>query len=197
MGRPCSFVRLAGCPLKCFYCDTRKACESPGRPMTVDEILHEVALLGRGLVEVTGGEPLAQKDTPGLLSELCQAGYEVMLETSGAFPIENLDDRVRIVMDVKCPGSGMMEKMRFENFDHLTARHCELKFVVGSKNDFDWTVDLCESRRLAERAELLVSPVYGAVSPRDLAEWVLGTHIRLRLQIQLHKVIWPDTEAEV
>lgn len=195
-GRPTGFVRLAGCPLSCSYCDTREACESPGRSMTVDEVLKEVSKLGPRLVEVTGGEPLAQSDTQLLLASLCDAGYEVMVETSGAFPIERLDPRVRVVMDVKCPGSGMTDRMRFENLDALIPDRHELKFVISSKEDFEWAVDLCRERGLDSRAELLVSPVYGVVTPPELAGWVLSSEVPLRLQIQLNKVIWPEGEEE-
>ncbi len=195
-GRPCGFVRVTGCPLNCSYCDTRAACESPGRTMKIEEVLQEVSALNMRLVEVTGGEPLAQDESVHLLKALCNAGYDVMLETSGAFSIELIDPRVRVVMDVKCPDSGMADRMFQQNLEFLVPSRHEVKFVVSSKDDFNWAVELCRKKKLSRKAELLVSPVLGVVEPRDLAKWMLSTHVPFRLQLQLHKVIWSGEEGE-
>jgi 7-carboxy-7-deazaguanine synthase len=196
VGSPCAFVRLAGCPLSCVYCDTREARESPGEEVSVDGILARVARLGTGLVEVTGGEPLAQQDAPALLEALADAGYEVLLETSGAFPIAGLDRRVRVIMDVKTPGSGMEERFCRENLDALEKGRHEVKLVVTGRDDFDWAADLVREERLFDRAEVFVSPAAGLVSPREAADWILGSGLPLRLGLQLHRVIWPEGEVE-
>ncbi|MCP4605000.1 MAG: radical SAM protein [Proteobacteria bacterium] len=196
MGLPCWFVRLAGCPLHCSYCDTREACESSGKSMTIEDVVKEVEGLGPRLVEVTGGEPLAQDETPSLLSALCDLDFEVMLETCGAFSIEHIDPRVRIVMDVKCPGSGMADRMCLSNLDVLIPNRHEVKFVVSSRDDFEWVADLCRRHSLVTRCELLVSPAHGLVSLTELAKWILGSSLPLRLQPQLHRIIWPDGEPE-
>jgi 7-carboxy-7-deazaguanine synthase len=137
-GLATGFLRLAGCPLECSYCDARDACESDGKPYSVEQLVEEALKLGPRLVEVTGGEPLAQEETPLLLSALCDAGLKVMLETSGAFSITEIDSRVRIIMDVKCPGSGMSNRMHMKNISKLTSERQEIKFVVTSREDFDW-----------------------------------------------------------
>ena len=194
-GWPCSFVRLAGCPLECSYCDTREACESEGRPFEIEGLVREVEKLGLPLVEVTGGEPLAQEETPALLSALSDAGFEVMLETSGAFPITNVDSRVRIIMDIKCPGSGMADRMHLKNLDKLIASRHEVKFVVSSKEDFEWSLRFCKEHGLGDSFDVLVSPAHGRVTLNELADWIMGSGAPLRLQPQLHKIIWPKGEA--
>jgi 7-carboxy-7-deazaguanine synthase len=196
MGLPCIFVRLAGCPLNCNYCDTVQARTAKGRAMEVAEVLDEVASLGLSLVEVTGGEPLAQDGTPGLLKALVEAGYEVLLETSGAFSIEEVDPRVRVILDVKCPDSGMSHRIDKANFDVFGEKIAELKFVISSKKDFDWAVNFCRTRGLLGHRELLISPVVGALCPVDVADWIIKTDLPLRLQLQLHKIIWPDSQEE-
>lgn len=191
-GLPCSFVRLAGCPLRCAYCDTVDAREASGREMTAAQVVERVVELGHGLVEVTGGEPLHQEGTPSLLTALADAELEVMLETSGAFAIDEVDPRVRVVLDVKTPGSGMADRMRLENLERLRPGRDEVKFVITSRADFDWAVALALETGIAGRLPLLVSPVPGAVEPADAAEWVLGSEAPLRLQLQLHKIIWSE-----
>lgn len=165
--------------------------------MSVPQVVSAVAKLGHHLVEVTGGEPLLQKDSFELLQALCDAGHEVMLETCGAFDITQVDRRVRIIMDLKCPGSKMDDKMRFENLEARHTHALEIKFVVGSRNDFEWAEMVCQRYSLQSDAiEILMSPVSGLVSLDDLASWILGSNTRFRLQLQLHKVIWPNCEGE-
>ncbi len=164
--------------------------------MSVDEVVSKVSRLGPKLVEVTGGEPLAQAETTDLLGELSNAGLEVMLETSGAFSIEEVDSRVRIVMDLKTPGSEMSTEMRLENLDLITPDRCEVKFVLTSREDFDWAVELIRQRDLHRQAGILFSPAQGLILPDTLAEWILAESLPLRLQLQLHKIVWPDGEGE-
>jgi len=195
-GLPCSFVRFAGCPLHCVYCDTRVACESEGFRASLEELVGKVSEFGNNLVEVTGGEPLAQEETLDLLTRLCDEGYEVMLETSGALEIRDVDPRVRIIMDVKCPGSGMSDRILMANFSHLSTEMHELKFVVSSREDFDWGMNFIKANDL-ENYELLFSPAHGLVSLEDLSRWILDAPVAVRAQPQLHKLIWPDAEVEV
>ena len=164
--------------------------------MSIGEILEQLSRLGSDLVEVTGGEPLVQEETGALLCALANAGYELLLETSGAFPIAGLDPRVQVVLDMKCPGSGMADRMRYENLDLLTPERHEVKFAVSSRDDFEWALELCRKHRLGSRAGLLVSPVFSRVAPDQLAEWILGCDQPLRLQLQLHKIIWPGKKGE-
>ena len=164
--------------------------------MSVSEIIRAVRALGPRLVEVTGGEPLAQEETRDLLFALCDAGFEVMLETSGAFPIDDVDSRVRIVMDIKCPGSGMADRMHPGNLAALSSDRCEVKFVIVSKEDFEWASRLSKKHSLASRAGLLVSPAHGLVTLEDLADWILLSSLPMRLQPQLHRLIWPGQEGE-
>ena len=195
-GRPCTFVRLAGCPFSCTYCDTREACESSGEPMSVPAIASEVVAQGLGLVEVTGGEPLAQPGTPALISALADVGLEVLLETSGALPIHELDHRVRVIVDIKTPGSGMHDRMLVANYDRLDPDRHELKLVITGRGDFDWSLQFLVERKLEGLVEILFSPARGWVDAADLAGWLIESRFRGRLQVQLHRVIWPDGEEE-
>lgn len=195
-GLPCGFVRLAGCPLFCSYCDTPDARDADGKAMTVEQVVLEATSLGTMLVEVTGGEPLAQDATPSLLTALADAGREVMLETNGAFPVDEIDSRVRVILDIKCPGSGMSDRMNYGNLDALAPGRHEVKFVVSSLEDFTWAVELCRKKKLTDRVEVLISPVSGEVEPSELAEWIIGSGERLRMQLQLHKIIWSELEGE-
>jgi 7-carboxy-7-deazaguanine synthase len=164
--------------------------------MTLTEIVGRVKKMGVNLVEVTGGEPLAQDGVNELLSALCDGGFEVLLETSGAFSISDIDERVRVIMDVKCPGSGMSDKICFENLNELTVNRHELKFVVSSRADFDWAIGLIESLNLTNRAELLISPVLPELSLPDVADWIMGSRLPLRLHLQLQKYIWNNPGAD-
>lgn len=190
-GRPCVFVRLTGCPLRCTWCDTAYAFYG-GRDLTENDVIEQVRAFGCPLVEVTGGEPLSQPEACSLLARLCDEGFEVLLETSGAIDTAGVDRRVRVVLDVKCPGSGMVERMHWPNLERLASQD-EVKFVIKDRGDYEWARDLIRRRDLAARCTVLVSPVFGETDPRQLAEWVLADRLPVRFQLQLHKHVWaPD-----
>lgn len=195
-GTPCAIVRLAGCPLRCSYCDTAYARQSEGLELSVSEIVRDVRDLGPDLVVVTGGEPLAQPGTVPLLRALCDAGRTVLVETSGAFDIAPLDPRVRRIVDVKTPGSGMADRNRPGNLAELRSTD-ELKFVLLDRADYEWSRDMVRRERLAERCPVLFSPVHGRLDPADLARWILDDSLPVRLQIQVHRLIWPDRDRGV
>jgi 7-carboxy-7-deazaguanine synthase len=184
------FVRLTGCPLRCGYCDTEYAFHE-GRWLAVPEILMQVADYAPRHVTVTGGEPLAQRPCTELLTALCDAGYEVSLETSGAVDIARVDPRVRVVMDVKTPGSGEADRNLAANLALLKATD-EVKFVICDRADYDWSRAFIERERLASRCELLFSPAFGRLEPRLLAEWILADRLPVRFQLQLHKLLWGE-----
>ncbi len=193
-GLPCIFVRLTYCNLRCVWCDTAYAFYE-GKEMALEEILEEVTRYPCKLIEVTGGEPLAQAGVLELMRALCDRGYTVLLETSGSISIANVDPRVRIIMDIKCPGSGMEKKNLWENIQHLKPTD-EVKFVVANREDFDWAVDVAKKYELEKRCPVLFSPVFGEVQPIDLAQWLLDSRANARLQLQLHKYIWePETRG--
>jgi len=187
-GRPCVFVRLSHCNLRCNYCDTPYAFHD-GRDMTVAAVLQQVRSYECPLVEITGGEPLLQKNVYLLFKSLCDENYEVLLETAGHMDIRQVDRRVRIIMDLKCPGSGESEKVFWQNLEHLKPQD-EIKFVISNRSDFDWAVHTIRGRNLAGKWTILVSPVLERVEPVQLAAWILETKLPLRLQLQLHKFIW-------
>jgi len=194
-GRPCVFVRLSGCNLRCRYCDTRYAYD-PGQPMSGSEVLARVDALGGELVEVTGGEPLMQDGAHGLLNALAAAGKTVLLETNGSLPLP-ADRAYRVIMDVKCPASGETDKVHWENVARLQPGD-ELKFVAAERADFDWAVATIHRLGLGSRGlPLLFAPVHGKLAPERLAEWILGSGLELRLQLQLHKVVWPGKDRGV
>lgn len=188
IGLPTVFVRLTGCPLRCTYCDTTYAFTG-GQNMSVAEILGQVARYAPRYVTVTGGEPLAQKNCLPLLIALCDAGYEVSLETGGALDISGVDERVMRVLDIKTPASGEAAKNRWENLPLLT-RHDEIKFVLCDENDYLWAKQILQQHRLAERCEVLFSPAHGALDATQLAEWILRDRLPVRMQLQLHKLLW-------
>ena len=191
VGWPTVFVRLTGCPLRCQYCDTAYAFHG-GDWWEIDAILAEVARHGVRHVCVTGGEPLAQKRCLVLLEKLCDAGYEVSLETSGAVDIAGVDPRVGRVVDLKTPGSREMARNRLENLPLLTARD-QLKFVLCDRADYDWARGMVAEHGLADRCEVLFSPSQSQLAARELAEWIIADRLPVRFQLQLHKVLWGDT----
>jgi 7-carboxy-7-deazaguanine synthase len=190
-GLPCVFVRLTGCPLRCTWCDTAYAFFG-GTERSIEDILGRVRSYGCPLVEVTGGEPLAQAETTTLLHRLCHDGFTVLLETSGAVDTSTVDPSVRIILDVKCPGSGMTDRMHWPNVERLRARD-EVKFVIQDRIDYEWAKDILQQFHLTDRCPVHFSPVFGTLDPRQLAEWLLEDRLGARLQLQLHKHIWaPD-----
>ena len=189
-GFPTVFVRLTGCPLRCGYCDTDYAFHE-GQWMALPEILAQVASHAPRHVTVTGGEPLAQRPCETLLTQLCDAGYAVSLETSGALDISRVDARVRVVMDIKTPGSGEDTKNDAANLQHLKPVD-EIKFVICDRADYEWSRERLRRERLAERCEVLFSPVWGRLEARDLAEWILADRLPVRMQVQLHKLLWGE-----
>lgn len=189
-GLPTVFVRLTGCPLRCGYCDTAYAFHG-GTWYEMDEILRQVASFGAHYVTVTGGEPLAQKPCIDLLQALCDAGYEVSLETSGALDISRVDPRVVKVIDIKTPGSGEVLKNRFENITYLLA-HGQIKFVICHRADYDWSKKILQQYELTKICDVLFSPSYQEQSPGELADWVIADRLPVRLQVQLHKYLWGD-----
>ena len=190
-GLPTVFVRLTGCPLRCSWCDTEYAF-SGGERRTLDSILQQVAGYGAKYVCVTGGEPLAQPGCLLLLERLADAGYEVSLETSGALDLAEVDARIVKVMDLKAPGSGEVEKNRYQNIKHLDHKD-QVKFVIADRADYDWSASKLIEYDLAEKvSDVLFSPVSTGVEPAELAEWILADRLPVRFQIQLHRVIWGD-----
>jgi 7-carboxy-7-deazaguanine synthase len=193
VGLPTVFIRLTGCPLRCGYCDTEYAFHE-GNWTTVSEILAQVASYHPRYVTVTGGEPLAQRPCTELLAKLCEAGYEVSLETSGAVDISVVDSRVCVIMDVKTPGSGEVSKNNIANLSVLKKTD-QIKFVICDRADYEWSREFLKRERLAECCEVLFSPVWGRVEPKDLAEWVLADRLPVRVQVQLHKLLWGETRG--
>jgi len=190
VGWPTVFVRLTGCPLRCQYCDTAYAFHG-GEWWQVDDILAEVARHGVRHVCVTGGEPLSQKRCIGLLQRLCDAGYEVSLETSGAIDIAEVDPRVSRVLDIKTPGSAEVHRNLWSNLPLLTPRD-QVKFVICSREDYDWAKSVVAEHGLADVCEVLFSPSYAQVSSRELADWIVADRLPVRFQMQLHKILWND-----
>ncbi len=189
-GWPTVFVRLTGCPLRCQYCDTAYAFHG-GQWRDIADIVAEVARHGVRHVCVTGGEPLAQKRCLTLLGALCDAGYDVSLETSGALDIAQVDARVSRVLDIKTPGSAEVERNRWENLPLLTARD-QVKFVLCDRGDYEWARDFVSARKLSECCDVLFSPSQSQLSPRDLADWIVADRLPVRFQMQLHKLLWND-----
>ena len=195
MGLPCVFVRLSGCPLDCAWCDTAYA-KAPGEMMSLPEISAKVGAHGVGLVELTGGEPLVQLAAPELMANLAAEGYTVLLETSGAISIAQVPEAVHLIMDLKCPSSGMQDKMHWPNLDLLREHH-QVKFVLADRADYDYAKELMQRHHLPQRAQVLLSCVHGAVDPAQVAQWMLADRLEARFQLPLHKQLWPDKERGV
>jgi 7-carboxy-7-deazaguanine synthase len=194
-GRPCVFVRLTGCNLRCSWCDTEYAFYEGSR-MTVEDVVKEVDSYGCNLVEVTGGEPLLQEESILLMERLLESGREVLLETGGGVSIETVPRGVGIILDIKCPGSGESESNLWDNLG-LLPDGSQVKMVVRDHDDFLWAVGKVRELRLASRFTVFLAPVEGQCSPTELAKWILETGLELRLQIQLHKILWPDLDRGV
>lgn len=195
-GLPCTFVRLAGCNLRCLYCDTRYSYYN-GIEMTVGDIIGRVKQAGVKLVEITGGEPLLQKEEILLLTgDLLDGGYEVLIETNGSRSIQGIDKRAVIILDVKTPGSRMSEEMDFSNFDHLKPSD-EVKFVICGRADYDWSKKMITKFRLTEKAKVLFSPALGTIQPSQLAGWIVDDRLAVRLNTQIHKYIFGPDERGV
>ena len=194
-GLPCVFVRLTFCNLRCTYCDTEYAFDE-GRDYSVSNIVEEVDKYNCKLVEVTGGEPLMQEEVLELMTVLCDKGYEVLIETGGSLPIEKIDTRVKIIMDLKCPSSGMEKKNLYENISHLKTDD-EVKFVIGDRNDYEWSREMLERFNLTKNAQVLFSGVFGKINNQQLAEWILEDKLNVRFQLQLHKYIWDPNKRGV
>ena len=195
-GLPCVFVRLTFCDLRCNYCDTEYAFYE-GKKQMLGEIVDAVVAYDCPLVEVTGGEPLLQKNVLPLMTLLADAGCTVLLETSGAHDISAVDPRVHRIMDLKTPGSGEVECNLFSNLEHLTERD-EVKFVIGSREDYEWSRAQTRQHGLAKRCRaVLFSPIFGRIDPREIVEWVLADNLPVRFQLQMHKFIWTPTQRGV
>jgi len=195
-GTPCVFVRLTGCNLRCAWCDTPYAYED-GREMTVEEVVAQVAAYSGDLVEITGGEPLLQAAAPALAQALLDAGRTVLCETNGTQPIDRMPSGVITIMDIKCPSSGEFDRTDWDNVERLRA-HDEVKFVVADRTDYDWARETVERHGLAGRCHaVLFAPAAGLMRPQTLSEWLLDDGLAVRLQLQLHKVIWPGVKRGV
>ncbi len=200
-GAPCAFIRLAGCNLRCSYCDARYTYEEPGQSRTLAELTAFVAAYPAALIEITGGEPLLQDNIYPLMAALVTAGRTVLLETNGSLPLDRVAAGVMKIMDIKCPDSTMQDAMRWENLASLTS-HDNLKFVISSRNDFSWATRQLRARLpgLGQDDNLpvvLFSPVLGKLAPALLADWILAEQLPVRLQLQLHKLLWPGSERGV
>ena len=194
-GLPCAFVRLTGCNLRCGYCDTTHAYDE-GEERTLDQTLEAVAAYPTRLIEVTGGEPLLQSETPALVTALTEKGYNVLIETNGSVSLDGLDPRATVIMDIKCPGSGMSDRVLWDNIDLLKPRD-EVKFVLTDRVDYDWAAEVVKKYGLTGKHKVHLSPAVGALEPKRLAGWMLEDGIEARLQLQLHKRIWPGVERGV
>jgi 7-carboxy-7-deazaguanine synthase len=193
-GLPCIFVRLTSCDLRCTWCDTEYAFNE-GKEMNIDLILKKVEEYKCRLVEITGGEPLLQANVHLLMKRLCNENYDVLIETGGHRDISKIDPRVKRIMDIKCPGSLMEKRNRWENIDALTARD-EVKFVINDETDYSWAKEIMRKYNLTERCRVLISPVFGKIENRILAEWILRDRLHVQFQLQIHKYIWdPKTRG--
>lgn len=194
VGLPTVFIRLTGCPLRCGYCDTAYAFHD-GKKMSLEEILQDISQYQAKHVTVTGGEPLAQKTCLELLTRLCDEGFHVSLETSGAMNVAEVDERVIKIMDLKTPASKEEDKNKFENLLHITAKD-QIKFVICGRADYDWAKLKLDEYKLTEKCEILFSPEHESTNPTDLAEWILEDKLNVRLQLQLHKYLWGNVPGK-
>jgi 7-carboxy-7-deazaguanine synthase len=189
-GRPCAFVRLTGCPMRCVWCDSEYTFTG-GEHISLDDVLAQVRALNCQLVEVTGGEPLAQREAFTLITRLCDEGYEVLIETGGYVSTEGVDERAKIILDVKCPASGEAERNHWPNLARVRADKDEVKFVVADRADWEFARDVIARHDLAHRAHaILISPVWGQTDLQALADWISASSLDARMQLQLHKYIW-------
>jgi 7-carboxy-7-deazaguanine synthase len=189
-GRPCAFVRLTGCPMRCVWCDSEYTFTG-GAAMELEDVMQKVRAYGCQLVEVTGGEPLAQREAFDLIRRLCDEGFEVLIETGGYVSTEGVDERARVILDVKCPASGEAERNHWPNLERLRADKDEVKFVVADRNDWEFARGVIEKYELERRAfALLISPVWGETDLKELADLVSSSGLNVRMQLQLHKYIW-------
>jgi 7-carboxy-7-deazaguanine synthase len=191
-GKPCVFVRLSGCNLRCTYCDTAYACEE-GEEIPLERVLERVRACPTGMVEITGGEPLLQEECFALARRLLDDGYEVLVETNGTVDISRLDRRAVKILDIKCPGSGHTHEILWENLAALGERD-EVKFVLTSREDYEWAREVLSREKLTARQTVLFSPVFGSLAPRELASWILEDGLPVRLNLQIHKYIWEPGE---
>ncbi len=194
-GLPCIFVRLTYCNLRCSYCDTEYAFYE-GKDMSIEEIMTEISKYNCDTVEVTGGEPLMQKEVLPLMTQLCDKGYKVLIETGGSLPIQNIDPRVHVIMDLKCPSSRMLKKNKYENIEFIKPID-EIKFVIGSREDYDWSKEMIEKYNLLNKCEVLFSVVFGSLKPVELVNWIVEDALKVRFQLQMHKFIWDPKEKGV
>jgi len=194
-GKPCTFVRLTGCNLRCTYCDTKYAYDQ-GEELSEDSIIKKVKNTGLQLVEITGGEPLLQKGVGVLIKKLLDEGFDVLVETNGSVSIKDIDKRAIIILDIKTPGSGMADETDFSNIDHIK-HDDEIKFVITNRGDYEWTKNIMFKYELAVKSTVLLSPAYGMLDPQDLIQWMLEDKINARLNLQLHKYIFgPDARGK-
>jgi len=193
-GLPCVFIRLTYCNLRCSYCDTEYAFYE-GEEKTIEEIIREVLKYNCNLVEITGGEPLVQNESLELMKKLCDEGFEVMIETGGSLPVKEIDKRVMIIMDLKCPSSKMMKKNLYENIEFLKKTD-EIKFVIGNREDYNWSREIIAKYNLNEKCSILFSVVFGQLEPVQLVNWILEDRLNVRYQLQMHKIIWhPESKG--
>lgn len=189
-GRPCAFVRLTGCPMRCVWCDSVYTFTG-GDHLSIDQVLGQVRAMGCNLVEVTGGEPLAQPEAFTLINRLCEEGYEVLVETGGFVSTQPLDPRAKIILDVKCPGSGEEARNHWPNLDLLRSDRDEVKFVIADRSDWDFACEIIKRYELEKRAKaVLISPIWNGLDLPEVADWITSSGLKVRLQLQMHKYIW-------
>lgn len=187
-GLPCVFVRLTGCNLRCTYCDTKYSFYE-GTEKSIEQIIEQVAAYKCNLVEITGGEPLLQIESLDLMTKLCENKFDVLLETGGSLSIKDVDNRVKIIMDLKCPSSGMEGKNLYSNIDFIKPND-EVKFVIGTREDYEWAKNILQHYKLYDKTQILFSPVFGKINYESIVNWILEDNLNVRFQLQMHKFIW-------